>query len=160
LLAYLIMQLAQAFISSAVHIPRPHRKFVEHAPATAEIDPNLLRLEPKPVPRAYLLARVGELMAVPAGEKTTRTAVDLNNAFAAATGEPRPFAAKSASRPIDVDPLGRLAGPEPPHFEFLAINVDHSYCRHFSIASPNPTYALRLPKIAASGKFQHTDEGR
>jgi hypothetical protein len=98
-------------------------------------------------------------MAVPAGE-TTRTAIDLNNAFAAATGEPRPFAAKSASRPIDADTLDGPVGPEPPDFKFLATNVDHSYCRHFSIPPPNPTYTLRLPKIAASGKFQHTDEGR
>jgi hypothetical protein len=159
-LARLVMELAQAIVSPAVHVSRSHRKLIEHVPAAAEIDPDLLRPEPKPVPRVRLLARIGQSAAAPAGKATTRRAIDPNDALTAAAAKPWPLAAKSAWRPIDGDSLGGLTGAEPPDFEFLAINVDHGYCRQLTIPPPNPSHALRFSKIAASSKFQHADETR
>jgi hypothetical protein len=70
------MLLAQTIISLVPHISRPRRKCIKHAPSAAKTEPECLRLEPKPVPRSCLLTGVGEPMAVPAGKKTVRVAVD------------------------------------------------------------------------------------
>ena len=48
-------------------------KLIEHISAAAEINPDLLCPEPKPAPRARLLARTAEPVAAPAGKATGGT---------------------------------------------------------------------------------------
>src|SRR5471032_2601362 len=81
-------------------------KFVEETNAAAQSLPHLLRLAKRTITRTLLLARVGELVAMPTREQLAAT-IELGDPPPAIEWacEPRTSAAKVAACPCDRDAL-------------------------------------------------------